>query len=246
MEGSLKNMSLSKESVKSIQFSLMMKSILLAGLIFSSYHLGQTQSLKRGQAIKQEVIKAFGGKKALQTVKTFAYILETGVPGQPKTTEKWRLDFAQRHIEKITNKDGQTIIQRYENGQGWEVKSGKRSRLADKSTKRLTNNFFYNFIGMLQDENIRWEFIKHRSYRNQPVRVVRVSNASHRLDLFVNQRGEIITSSTPNITGKYSYFADEFEYKLIGQGVRFPLVFKIFVAGKCTYEGVFKNILINQ
>ncbi|HAS40918.1 MAG TPA: hypothetical protein DCS93_10580 [Microscillaceae bacterium] len=222
------------------------KPLLFISVFCCFYHFGWSQETTQALAIKQEIIKAFGGKKALRSVKTFAYTLQKGVPEKPKTTEKWVLDFAQNRIEKRMTKDGQTIIQRYENGQGWEVKSSKQSKLDTKATKRLTNNFFYNFIGMLQDDSIRWEFIKNTIYRKQKVRIVRVSNTVHRLDLFVNKQGEIVTSSTPDSTGKYSYFADEFEYKPVGQRIRFPLVFRVFEANKCTYEGVFSNVLINQ
>ena len=231
---------------KAIELFMRTKSLLLISALCCFYQGGWSQDTEQAQAVKQEVIKAFGGKKALRSVKTFAYTLQKGVPGKPKATEKWVLHFAQNRIENRMTKDGQTIIQRYENGQGWEVKSGKQSKLDTKATKRLTNNFFYNFIGMLQDESIRWEFIKNTIYREQKVRIVRVSNTAHRLDLFVNKQGEIITSSTPDSTGKYSYFADEFEYKSVGQGIRFPLVFRVFEANNCTYEGVFSNVLINQ
>ncbi|OJJ23489.1 hypothetical protein BKI52_03760 [marine bacterium AO1-C] len=222
----------------------MKKTILTTSFIICCCYFGKAQELTQGQSIKEEVLKVFGGKTALQTVKTFAYTLEKGVPDQPKTAEKVMLNFTKRFIKKTFEKEGKTISHIYQNGKGWEMKQGKKTPLTDKLTKRLTNNFFYNFIGMLQDNDLQWKFIKNTTYRAQDVRIVRVMNDEHQLDLFVNKKGEVVTSSTPNESGKYNYYADEYEYKAVGKGIRFPLIFRVFKAGKCTYEGMFKNVVV--
>ena len=119
-------------------------------------------------------------------------------------------------------------------------------KLSDAQSQRLANNFFYNFIGMLQNAKVQWTFVKNTTYRKQQVRIVRVIDGQDQLDLFVNAQGDIVTSSTPDAAGNYGYYADELEYKNVGKGVRFPLIFKVFRDGKCTYEGEFKNVVLTN
>lgn len=203
------------------------------------------QAPVNGLTIKQEIIQAFGGKKAIQRVKTFSYTLEKGAPQQTKITEKITMDFKAKYLKKTFEKEGVSITQVYKNGQGWEIKKGKQTKLSDAQSQRLANNFFYNFIGMLQNAKVQWKYIKNIIYREQKVRVVRVVDGQNKLDLFVNAKGDIVTSSTPDAAGNYSYYADELKYKKVGKGVRFPLIFKVFRGGKCTYEGRFKGVVIS-
>ena len=67
-------------------------------MLLASESYAQTPA--NGLSIKQEIIKAFGGKKAIQRVKTFSYTLEKGAPQQTKSVEKITLNFKAKYLKK--------------------------------------------------------------------------------------------------------------------------------------------------
>lgn len=218
----------------------------ITGMFFlaCSIQVGLAQNLAQGQMIKKEVLRAFGGHKALKQIKTLSYTLEKGAPEKTKSSEKVVVNFQQQYLKKVLLDKQPPTVHIYEQARGWEMKGKQKIALTQAQTKSLESIFFYNFLGMLINDKIRWEFIRNMTYRGQTVRVVRVSDPTYQLDLLVAKNGEIVTSSSPDDKGHYNYFADELEYKEIGQGVRFPLVFKVFRGKKLTYEGKFKNIVL--
>lgn len=219
----------------------------ITGLFFMacSIQVGLAQGLAKGQMIKKEVLRTFGGYKALKQVKTMSYTLEKGTPEKAKSSEKVVVNFQQQYLKKVLLGKQPPTVHIYEQGRGWEMKGKQKTALTQAQTRSLKSIFFYNFLGMLINDKIQWEFIRDMTYRSQIVRVVRVSAPTYQLDLLVAKNGEIVSSSSPDNKGQYNYFADEFEYKDIGQGVRFPLVFKVFRGQKLTYEGKFKNVVLN-
>ncbi len=200
-----------------------------------------SQVINTGASIKQEVMKAFGGEAAMKQVKELTYTLEKGKIGGAKTKERVTIYFRDVEVKQVFSKEGVAITRLYSNGRIWEKKNGNTVELPKEQSKKLSNLFFYNFIGLLKDDLVKWKFIKSTTYRQQPVRIVRVSNEQYQLDLFINRQGEIVTSASPKV-GPYLYYADEFEYKSIGKGIRFPLVFKVAKDGKYTYKGKFKEV----
>lgn len=210
----------------------MKKTILILSLVATVASVCVAQHTAKAKEIKQRVVKAFGGKKALQSIKTFAYTLN----GQ-----KVVIDFDKRLLKKELTR---SKTQFYENGKAWEIAIGEKKMLSKAKAARLGNTFFYNFLCMLTNDRIQWKFIKSTIYAKQAVDIVRISDVKHSLDLFVARNGEILTSASPKEDGTYDSYADELEYVTLNKGVRFPLVFRIMRNGKASYEGRFENVKI--
>ncbi|EAY26007.1 hypothetical protein [Microscilla marina] len=203
------------------------------------------QSLPKGQAIKQQVIQFFGGKKALKKVRKLSYTLEMGVPGQARLKEQVWVHFKRKRLRKTFTRKGKKVTQYYKKGKAWEGRGKHKRFLAKDETDKLGNVFFYNFLGMLNNPQVQWQWLKETTYQNQKVAIVKAADATHSLDLFVTASGKILTTGMPNPqSGEYEVLADELEYVNIGKGIKFPLVFKVYSNGVLVYIGRFKNVKV--
>ncbi|WP_299457054.1 hypothetical protein [uncultured Microscilla sp.] len=203
------------------------------------------QNLPKGQVIKQQIIQFLGGKKALKKVRKLSYTLEMGVPGQARLSEEVWIHFKRKRLKKTFTRQGKKVTQYYKKGKAWEGRGKHKRLLSEDETDKLSNVFFYNFLGMLTNPKVQWQWRKETTYQNQKVAIVKASDATHRLDLFVAASGKILTTGMPNPkNGEYEVLADELEYVNIGKGVKFPLVFKVYSNGVLVYKGRFKHIKV--
>lgn len=224
----------------------MKKTIITCCLWVLLSNLTLAQNLQKGQVVKQKIVAFMGGEKALKKLRKLSYTLEKGVPNQAKVSEQVWIHFKRKRLKKNFTRKGQQVTQYYKKGKAWEGKGKQKRLLAKAETKRLGSDFFYNFLAMLKNPQIQWQWLKATTYQDQTVAIVRVLDGANMLDLFVTPKGKILTSSTLDAkTGEYEVFADELEYVDIGKGLKFPLLFKVYSSGMLVYEGRFKDMKVN-
>ncbi|WP_089318623.1 hypothetical protein [Pontibacter ummariensis] len=198
------------------------------------------------------MIKAFGGRKALQGLKEFQYTLRrtTYQADQVIRTEtRYTLDLSQNYLtvcEKTS--EGDSVLKQIDQSGAWLIQHEHKQALSQQEKEALQRVFFYNFIPMLRNEKLRFTFVNGTTYKGRQAAIVRVSDPENPklvLDLFMDaENGQILTSSkaTEGSQDPYPYFADELEYSSIGKGVIFPLVYQVYVNGKLSSEGKFEDV----
>lgn len=230
----------------------MRKFATLLMLISCSVAYGQETATdaKAGQ-VKALIMQAFGGEKALLQATHFSYTIKrTAYSSDTVTTRThYSLDLERQHIQEKRFLAGDSVIKWIGNDGGWLLKDGHKSELPEADEKRLQQTFLTNFIPMLRNNALVYEYKTHTKYKGKDVQVVQVYTPQKKaliMDLFIDaENGRILTTSRPdNKTGEYTYFADELDYQPIGKGIIFPLVYQVWVQGKLTVEGRFENVLI--
>jgi len=217
--------------------------------------MAQSQdALQQGAAVKERMLAAFGGKQAIKRLKQFQYTL-VQTAYLPETTDtaetKYTLDLQKRYITVSAQTPTGTVIKTIRGDGGWLIKEGKQAPLTEQEKAALMRTFFFNFVPMLQNEQLQFAYLRSSTYQNRSVDLVRVTdpaNAQLTIDLFVDQEnGQVLTSSSPvgsAADAAYPYYADELDYVPVGKGIIFPLVYRIYKQGKLSTEGVFTQVRV--
>ena len=234
-----------------------MKNLLL--LFFTCCYtclMAQTsEGLQKGAEIRTRMYKSIGGEKAVKQLRKFNYTLvrTTYVPNSDSTITSaavYTIDLRNRYISTSTQTPEGPVIKKIGKDGAWLIEQGQRKPLPQEEQAALERTFFYNFIPMLQDEQLQFRYVRSTIYNDRGVDIVRVTdpeNPALSLDLFVDEEnGQVLTSSKPGTDEGivYPYYADELEYVPVGKGIIFPLVYKIYVRGSLTSEGLFKNVQV--
>ncbi len=214
--------------------------------------LGQSaEALQRGQVARTRMVQAFGGEQAIGQIRHFSYTLVRTTASGDTSRTSYTLDLEKRHIRTSTQTASGTEVRSIDATGNWKSINGQREALPAQEAAALQRTFFFNFIPMLQNRQLQYTFLRADTYQGRPVDIVRVEDRSTQnplaLDLFIDrQNGQVLTSSRPDSTGRYPYFADELAYEPVGLGVIFPLVYKMVVEGEVTSLGEFKNITLSK
>lgn len=198
----------------------------------------------RIEKIKAKMEKAFGGKENLSKLQYITYkISRQGYANNDtiRTTQLWSIHLRKPSVLKLEVTGQDTL--RYE----------CNVSQVDEITPACTNLLrarFYNFLYILTSPTVDFTWIDKTTYKGKIVDIIRVSEKSApdlRLDVFVEENGEIITtSSISETTGRYERFADEFQYVQLEGGIRFPIQYMVFEKGIKIAEGIFSNISLNN
>ncbi|MBC5993649.1 hypothetical protein [Pontibacter cellulosilyticus] len=219
-----------------------------------------TVSLAQGKAsdrkalkAKTAMIKASGGEKALNAINLFSYsILKTSYGTDTITTRTdYILDLSRQYVEEKQFTDIDSTIRWTDATGAWIILNGNKSKLPEDEIKRLQRILLTNFISMLKNDALEYVYKESTSYKGKTVDIIKVYTPSRQnlvLDLFIDsENGQILTSSKPDPeTGKYSYYADELDYQHIGEGVKFPLVYQVWIGGKIVTEGRFMDVVVRK
>ena len=204
----------------------------------------------RAEAVRAGMLRAFGGKKKLKALDYITYRLTRTAYRDEDTTTTEQLWFM--HLRKPL------VIKLEVNGQDTIV-SSTASLVLDcapdiperkAAYERLLRSRFFNFLYLLNAPDADISFITRQTYKREPVNIIRVSNRQFptiTLDLFVNRKGEVVTSSTiDRISGQYERFGDEYAYEKLAGGVVFPLLYRVVQQDKLLAEGIFSNMQLNS
>ena len=231
-----------------------MKRILFI-LFLLTYTLACTQAQTndpRVMKVKQAMLHALGGEKAINGIKHFNYAIIRTAYGTDTTTTRtdYTLDLVRQHVQEKQVFASDTIIKKIDDNGAWLVKNGYKTPLPEKDVARLQRILLTNFIPMLRNKALVYEYKQRSTYKGRQVDIIKVYTPQKQsliLDLFVDvENGQILTSSRPDENGKYGYYADELEYRPIGEGVVFPLVYQIWIDEKKTAEGRFVDVVIKK
>lgn len=209
--------------------------------------LGQSsETLTKAEGARARMAQALGGEEAIRQVKRFSYALTRTKPDGASTTTFYTLDLPRRYITTTTQTSAGVETKSIDASGAWQSMNGQKQPLPQQEQQVLQRTFFYNFIPMLQNEQLQYTYLCSDKYKNRPVDIVRVSDLDNKalvLDLFIDQEnGQVLTSSREDEQGQYPYFADELEYEPVGGGIIFPLVYKIIVDGEVSSEGRFGEV----
>ena len=202
-------------------------------------------------AILSRMWKVFGGKKNLNKMEYVTYTLTRSAYQENgdtvRTKQLWYV-----HLQK-------PLVIRLDIGAGDTTTSStsfyKPEELSIHAEERaiyegLLRARFFNFLYLLTSPDATFTYVKPYTYHNSPVDIIRVSSRQHpqlTVDLFVNKKGEIVTSSSPNpASDEYARFADELEYARIAGKITFPLIYRIVQQEKVLAEGLFSDMEINK
>lgn len=194
------------------------------------------------------MVQALGGQSAIDSIKSFTYTLTQSTLTGPSSSKNYHLNLQHQYIS-VSSNSGAELVSIGPDG-AWKTVNGKRQALLPEEQATLRRPFFFNFIPMLQNKQLLFSYLRSDMYGNRRVDIVRVSDPDNNaliLDLFIDrENGQVVTSSKPNPDGTYPYFADELEYEPIGEGIIFPLVYRVLVDGKVTSQGRFENIRLEK
>ncbi|MFD2248277.1 hypothetical protein [Pontibacter ruber] len=203
----------------------------------------------KAKIVKTRMLRAFGGKKDLSKIESITYTLsrKTYKEGDTVSTKQlWYMHLQQPLVVRldITGTDTTAVATT-------TYKEGKDTTNEAKAAyEALLRARFFNFLYLLTTPEAEFTYLSQSTYRNSPVDIVRVTssqNAQWTLDLFVNKKGEVVTSSSVNPTsGKYERFGDEYAYEKVAGNIVFPLQYRIVQQDKVLSEGLFSELQVNK
>ena len=197
------------------------------------------------------MLKAFGGKKNLDKMEYVTYTLSRSAYMENgdtvRTKQLWYVHLQKPLVIRLDIGAGDTTT--------FSTSFYNPEELSEKAEERviyegLLRSRFFNFLYLLTSAEARFEYVKPYTYHNSQVDIIRASSRQHpqlTVDLFVNKRGQILTSSSPNpASGEYVRFADELDYVKVAGKITFPLVYRIVQEEKVLAEGLFSDMQINK
>lgn len=231
-----------------------MKRILFILLLLTSAlaHAQAQTNDPRVMKAKQAMVNALGGEEAINGIRHFSYAIIRSSYGTDtiQTRTDYTLDLVRQHVQEKQVLASDTITKKIDDTGAWLIKNGNKTALPEEDVARLQRTLLTNFIPMLRNKALVYEYKQRSTYKGRQVDIIKVYTPQKQsliLDLFVDvENGQILTSSRPDKNGKYGYYADELEYRSIGEGVVFPLVYQIWVDEKKTAEGRFVDVVVKK
>lgn len=203
------------------------------------------------KAVKSRMLKAFGGKRNLDKMEFITYTLSRSAFQENgdtvRTKQLWYVHLQKPLVIRLDIGSGDTTT--------FSTSFYKPEELNNKAEERaiyegLLRSRFFNFLYMLTSPEATFVYVKPYTYRNNSVDIIRVSSRQYpqmTLDLFVNTKGEVVTSSSPNpSSGEYVRFADELEYVKVADKITFPLIYRVVQQEQVLAEGLFSDMQINK
>lgn len=203
---------------------------------------------RKALAIKARMAKALGGKKALGQIEYMTYTLTREAFRERDTlctTQLWYVHLRQPLIIRLDVAGADTLA----------ISTALHNpALSEQENKRvhdgLRRSVFFHFLYLLNAPEARYTYLGTYPYKGQQLDVVRVHNSQSpemRLDLFVNKKGEVITSSSPNPeTGTYERFGDEYDFIKVSDQIIFPVRYKVVQNKLVAAEGIFSDMTFNM
>ena len=238
-------------------FFIQMRRTVFLLIFILSYTLlfaqADSEALRKGSMIRQSMLKAFGGERNINKVKAVEYTaIGTSYQGDSSVSTRttYRLDLKRRYISATSHNGSSTHVKAIDGNGAWQEAGGTREPLSPEEKAQLERIFFLNFLAMLQNQDLRFEFVLTCQYKGHPADIVRVSNPenpSQSVSLVVSKDNGTVLASTqwnPEKPDQSIYYADELEYERLHQGVVFPLAYQLFVDGDLASEGRIVDIRI--
>ena len=208
-------------------------------VLFSTNFLGCQSDLR------QSVINRFGGDTALKNIGELNFTVQRQQLTEKGTAPEirlYRMNVQEEFLEETRFTNGDTIVQEYRKGKGFEKIGLEVNSLEAKGTSALYQQLYFNFIYLLQADT-EWKELMDTTYQDKRVRIVSVKDRTNRapeIHLFIDTHTfDIVSSSIPE-NGKYSYYANEFDYKTLpGSTILFPMRFEVVVQGQKILVGTF-------
>lgn len=224
------------------QFVLLSISPCNAGGI-QSPHL---KSDKKAVAVKAKILKAFGGEENLKSIEYITYTLSRKVYRQEdtiSTRQLWYMHMQNPLVVKLEIAGTDTTV--FYTNCDTEVSPAHKNQY-----NAMLRSRFFNFFYLLTTSEAAFQYVRKDIYKGSKVDIIRVTNKIDpklSLDLFVNSKGQIVTTSTESaVSGQYERFGDEFNYAVLPGNVVFPLHYKVVEREAILVEGVFSDLQINR
>ncbi|MHC2992587.1 hypothetical protein OB13_13705, partial [Pontibacter sp. HJ8] len=203
-------------------------------------------SLSKGQSVRESMVKAFGGEKNVNKIRLIEYTaldISYHSDSSITTSTRYRLDLQRRFITATTRENGVTVVKAIDESGAWKRTNGEKEPLLPEEEEKLKHILFLNFLSILQNKDLQYEYVLVCQYKGHTADVVRITNPtqpSEQINLFVSKAdGTILASSRqdPDKANQPISYADELEYKEIGRGIVFPHAYQVFVNGEMASEG---------
>jgi hypothetical protein len=226
---------------------------LLAGLLLYA-HPAQ-RGFPQSESIREKMLRAHGGGKQISRVNSLEYsVLETKYGSAPPASSRinYYIDLKARQITATSSKEGSTIVKTVNDTGSWQEIDGIRTPLPEEEQQQLERIYFLNLLVLLQNSNLKFEFIHGCQYKGNTANVVLVSNpmnASQQVTLFVSdQTGKVLASTwhEGDQENTMLQYTDLLEYQSIGNGLIYPLEYQVHTNGEVSIEGRMVNIKVKS
>ncbi|WP_299769119.1 hypothetical protein [uncultured Pseudoteredinibacter sp.] len=227
---------------------LLLVSFISALLSFNSYAKDTEQltaeykKLANGpsaELVKNKLREAFGGKEALQGLRSFEAKLTIRAPQEPTKSSRSFYSFARKTIAK---QDTDGSLSMLKGQHAIKLVNENVIRLSRKEVKSLAGNMKLNFFYLLRNKHLKligplevaehpnesWWIFKLRKTQSPPIGV----------DLKSGQIRKVLFDDG-------SYVAES-NYQKISCGLNWPLNFTVFKGNSVQLQGEFSDIRINQ
>ncbi|WP_299708404.1 hypothetical protein [uncultured Pontibacter sp.] len=202
---------------------------------------------RKASLVKARMIKALGGRKALGQIDFMTYTLTREAYREQDTVrvrQHWYVDLRQPHIVRLDVSGADTTMV------STAIQQPTLSEQENKTVHdALKRSVFFHFLYLLNAPEARYTYLGTYPYKGQQLDMVRVHNSQSpamRLDLFVNKKGQVITSSSPNPdTGAYERFGDEYDFIKVSDKIVFPVRYRIVEHNQVLAEGIFSEMAFN-
>lgn len=212
-------------------------------------------SFTKGQSIRESMVKAFGGEKNVNKIRLIEYTaldISYHSDSSISTSTTYRLDLQRKHITATTHKNGVAVVKALDESGAWKRMNGTKEPLPPEEEEKLRRILLLNFLSMLQNKDLQYEYVLACHYRGHTADVVRITDPikpSEHINIFVSRAdGTILASSWQDLqkASQPISYADELEYKRIGQGIVFPHAYQVFVNGEMASEGRIIDIKVKD
>ncbi|AKD04192.1 hypothetical protein POKO110462_11500 [Pontibacter korlensis] len=202
---------------------------------------------RKAAVVKARMIQALGGQQALRQIDFMTYTLTREAYREKDTvrvSQHWYVHLRQPHIVRLDVAGTDTTVV------GTTISHPALSEQENKTIHdALRRSVFFNFLYLLNAPEARYTYLGTYLYKGQQLDIVRVHNSQSpdmRLDMFVNTKGEVITSSSPTPeTGAYERFGDEYDFVKVSDKLVFPVRYRVVQNNKVIAEGIFSDMAFN-